>query len=243
MSFHTPEFTMTTINPTVTGAALPTVSQPSVAAPKPAQAQPALPQTPEVKPNLQVKPNIVDRFLTPQRSQDLANTQANQLDSIRKGIQSGNITQQEAAKLLEQQAHVSRATASATADGVITSAEAASIRRLQSKAGGDVFQAAHNRDRGAPIDRAFAKEQVAQLGNIAQGVRSGSLTGAEANTVLADQADIAQTTADAQADGELDFIEKQMLGIRQDAASEEIRLEKRDNEKAPHASRRPPVVF
>ncbi|HVG59117.1 MAG TPA: hypothetical protein VNA24_11220, partial [Hyalangium sp.] len=213
------------------------VSQ-SAAAPKPAQAQPAQPQTPEVKPNLQVKPNIVDRFLTPHRSQDLANTQANQLDSIRKGIQNGSITEKEAAKLLGQQAQVSRATASATSDGVITASEAAKIRLLQSKAGADVFQAAHNRQRGAPIDRAVAKEQVAQLGSIAQGVRNGSLTGAEANTVLTDQADIAQTVADAQADGELDFIEKQTLGIRQDAASYEIGQEKRDTEKAPHASRR-----
>jgi hypothetical protein len=234
MSVHTPEFTMTTINPTVTGATLPTVSQPAAAAPKPAQAQPAQPAQPQT---LQVKPNIVDRFLTPGRSQDLANTQANQLDSIRKGIQSGSITEQEGAKLLEQQAQVSRATASATSDGVITSSEAASIRRLQSKAGGDVFQAAHNRDRGAPLDRATTKEQVAQLDKIAQGVRSGSLTGAEANTVLTDQADIAQTVADAQADGELDFIEKQTLGIRQDAASFEIGREKSDKEKAPHASR------
>jgi hypothetical protein len=120
---------------------------------------------------------------------------------------------------------------------VITASEAASIRRLQSKAGGDVFQAAHNRDRGAPLDRAVAKEQAAQLGRIAEGVRSGSLTAAEADTVLTDQSDIAQVAADAQADGEIDFIEKQNLSIRQDAASVEIRLEKRDAEKAPHASR------
>jgi hypothetical protein len=225
---------MTTINSSAPSAALPTVSQPSVAAPKPAVAQPAQPAQPQTP---QVKPNIADRFLTPQRSQELANTQADQLDSIRKGIQNGSITETEAAKLLEQQGKVSRATASATADGVITAAEAASIRRLQSKAGGDVFQAAHNREHGAPLDRAVAKEQVSQLGRIAQGVRSGSLTGAEADTVITDQADIAQTAADAQADGELDFIEKQTLGIRQDAATVQIRLEKQDKEKAPHASR------
>jgi hypothetical protein len=241
MSFHTPEYTMTTINPTVTGASLPTVSQPSPAEPKPAPAQPAQPAQPQT---LQVKPNIVDRFQTPQRSQELANTQANQIDSIRKGIQSGSITEQEAAKLLAQQANVSRATASATADGVITASEAANIRRLQSRAGADVFQAAHNRDRAAPLDRAFAKEQAAQLGSIAQGVRNGSLTGAEANTVLTDQADIAQTAAGAQADGEVDFLEKQELDIRQSAASYEIGLEKRDNQKAPHASRLNfPVTF
>lgn len=224
---------MTTINPTAAGVSLPTTSQPTVAQPKPL-AQPAQPAQPQP---LQVKPNIVDRFQTPQRSQELATTQADQIDSIRKGIQNGSITQQEAGKLLDQQAQVSRATASASADGVITASEAANIRRLQRQAGTDVFQAAHNRDRGAPVDRAFAKEQSAQLNRIADGVRSGSLTGAEADTVLTDQADIARTASDAQADGEVDFIEKQMLDIRQSAASFEIGKEKRDGEKAPHASR------
>lgn len=226
---------MTTINPTAAGVSLPTTSQPTVAQPKPLP-QPLQPALPQPQP-LTVKPGIVDRFQTPHRSQELAHTQAKQLDSIRKGIKNGSITEQEAARLLGQQARVSRATASASADGVITASEAANIRRLQSKAGLDVFQASHNSDRAAPLDRAVAKEQAAQIGSIAQGLRSGSLTGAEANTLLTDQADIAQTVADAQADGEMDFIEQQTLDIRQGAASYEIGLEKRDAEKAPHASR------
>jgi hypothetical protein len=42
----------------------------------------------------------------------------------------------------------------------------------------------------------------------------------------------------------VDFIEQQVVNIRQDAASFEIGLEKRDGEKAPHAKRLNfPVLF
>ena len=42
----------------------------------------------------------------------------------------------------------------------------------------------------------------------------------------------------------MDFIEKQLVGIRQDAASVEISLDKRNSDKAPHASRLNfPVIF
>lgn len=223
---------MTAIKPPAAGLSLPPASQPTPAQPKP------LPPQAELRPlPLPGKPGLLDRFLTPHRSQQLANTQANQLDSIRKGIQNGSITQEEAGRLLDQQARVAQATAAASADGVITTLEAAKIRRLQGQAGRDVFVASHNRSRETPVDPSVTRRQAAQLGSIAQGVRSGSLTGAEANTVLADQADIARTAGAAQADGEVDFIEGQELGIRQDAASYEIGKEKRDAEKAPHASR------
>jgi len=226
---------MTKINSIVAGGCFPTPNQPSLPSP-------TLPR-PEPLPLPTPKPGGLDRFLTPARSQQLANTQGNQLDSIQKGLKSGSITEQEATKLLGQQAKIAEATASASADGVITAKEAATLRGLQTKAGLDTFLATHNRDRSAPGD-AVAKEQAAQLGRIAQGVRSGSLTGAEANTLLTDQADIAQTVADAKSDGEVDFIEEQMVNIRQDAASFEIGLEKRDGEKAPHAKRLNfPVLF
>jgi hypothetical protein len=204
--------------------------------------KPTLPR-PEPLPLPAPKPGGLDRLFTPARSQQLANSQGNQLDSIQKGLTNGSITEKEAGKLLDQQAKIAETTARASADGVVTAREAASIRLQQAKAGLDVFMATHNRERSSPRDP-VANEQAAQLGRIAQGVRSGSLTGAEANTLLTDQADIARTVVDARADGEVDFIEEQLVGIRQDAASYEIGLEKRDGEKAPHAKRLNfPVIF
>ncbi|HYI02766.1 hypothetical protein [Hyalangium sp.] len=226
---------MTKINSIVAGGCFPAPTSPSL--PKP-----TLPR-PEPLPLPLPKPGGLDRLLTPGRSQQLANSQGNQLDSIQKGLKNGSITEKEAGKLLDQQAKIAQATASASADGVVTAREAASIRLQQAKAGLDVFLATHNRDRSAPRDP-VANEQAAQLGRIAQGVRSGSLTGAEANTLLTDQADIARTVADARSDGDVDFIEQQLVGIRQDAASFEIGLEKHDGEKAPHAKRLNfPVLF
>lgn len=227
---------MTKINSIVAGGCFPTPSQPS---------QPTLPSTtlPHLPLPLPPKPNVVDKFLTPVRSQQLANTQGSQLDSIEKGLKNGSLTEQEASKLLGQQAKISEATARAGADGVITAQEASNIRRLQSQAGFDTFLATHNKAHGTAGD-ATAKTQAAQIGRIADGVRSGSLTGAEANTLISDQADIAQTAGEAKADGEVDFIEEQLLNIRQDAASYEIGKEKRDGEKAPHAKRLNfPVIF
>jgi hypothetical protein len=221
---------MTKINPSiVAGGSFPSpTTGPASTLPQPTQPKP--------EPLPSVKPGIVDRFLTPVRSQTLANTQARQLDSISAGVQNGSITEKEAAKLLGQQAKISEATANAGADGVITAREAADIRMMQAKAGLDTFLARVN-GQSAPAD-GVAKQQASQLSSIAQGVRSGSITGAEANTLLTDQADISQTSSDAKADGEVDFIEEQMLGIRQDAASFEIGLDKDNTEKAPHASKR-----
>lgn len=228
---------MTKINSIVAGGCFPTPSQPS----QPTLPSPTLPRPLPLP--LPPKPGGLDKFLTPARSQQLATTQGNQLDSIEKGLKSGALTEQEASKLLGQQAKISEATARAGADGVITAQEAANIRRLQSQAGFDTFLATHNKAHGTAGD-ATAKTQAAQIGRIADGVRSGSLTGAEASTLISDQADIAQTAGEAKADGEVDFIEEQLLNIRQDAASYEIGKEKRDGEKAPHAKRLHfPVLF
>jgi tellurite resistance protein len=227
---------MTKINSIVAGGCFPTPS------PQPTLPSPTLPR-PEPLPLPFPKPGVLDKFLTPARSQQLANTQGRQLDSIQQGLKNGSLTEQEASKLLGQQAQIAEATARAGSDGVISAQEAANIRLMQLKAGLDTFLASHNSARGTPGD-AVAKEQAAQIGRIASGVRSGSLTGAEANTLLTDQADIAQTVADARSDGEVDFVEEQMVNIRQDAASFEIGLEKRDGEKAPHAKRLNfPVLF
>ena len=190
------------------------------------------------------KPVSLDKFLTPGRSEKLAGTQANQLETIQKGVKSGAVTEQEATKLLAEQAKIAAATSTASADGVITAQEAASIRLQQAKAGLDLFLASHNGAHAKPSDRAVTNKQATQIGQIAQGVRSGSLTGEEASNLLTGQSDIAQSAAEAQSDGEVDFIEKQTLNILQDAATFGISQEKHDTEKAPHAGRiHFPVLF
>ncbi|MFL5345906.1 MAG: hypothetical protein ACJ8AT_14040 [Hyalangium sp.] len=227
---------MTKIN-SAAGSTLPTLTA------SPSLTKPTLPK-PEPLPLPKPGPGLLDKFLTPSRSEKLAKTQAGQLNSIEKGVKSGALTEQEASKLLTEQANVAEATSRAAADGVITAKEAASIQLQQAKAGLDVFLASHNSAHSAPKDPAVAQKQASQLDRIAQGVSSGSLTGAEASTLLKDQADIAQTVSDVQSDGEVDFIEQQLVGIRQDAASAEIAQDKRNSDKAPHASRLNfPVVF
>jgi hypothetical protein len=230
---------MTSITSKPAGSTLPTLTT-SPSLPKPTLPHPEPLPLPLPLP----KPGSFDKFLTPARSEKIAGTQASQLETIQKGVKSGAVTEQEAAKLLTEQAKIAEATSRAGADGVITAKEAAGIKLLQAKAGLDVFLASHNGAHSAPADPAVAKAQASQIDRIAQGVRSGSLTGAEASTLLTDQADIATTVADAQSDGDVDFIEKQLVGIRQDAASFEIKKEKTDGEKAPHAKRLHfPVLF
>ncbi len=227
---------MASITSTVGAGTLPTLTS----------AQPA--KLPELRPlplPLPLpKPVSLDKFLTPGRSEKLAGTQANQLETIQKGVKSGAVTEQEATKLLAEQAKIAAATSTASADGVITAQEAASIRLQQAKAGLDLFLASHNGAHAKPSDRAVTNKQATQIGQIAQGVRSGSLTSEEASNLLTGQSDIAQSAAEAQSDGEVDFIEKQTLNILQDAATFGISQEKHDTEKAPHASRiHFPVLF
>lgn len=64
---------------------------------------------------------------------------------IERGIQTGQLTQREAAQLMHERAQVERLERSARADGVLTQHERARIDRAQDRLGRDIFRETHDR--------------------------------------------------------------------------------------------------
>ncbi len=177
-------------------------------------------------------PDLFDRILTRSRSQQIGNTQASQLEYIRSGLENGSITQQEATKLLEQQARISDAVNTAGADGVITAKERAQIRNLQRQASFSNLMAQFNGERSTQPANGV---QLQQLSSIAQGARSGQLNGSETASLLREQSGIARDIGAAQADGQSTIGELMNQFSKQLTAAGNIHREKSDFQTAPHA--------
>jgi hypothetical protein len=92
-------------------------------------------------------------------------------------------------------------------------------------------------------DTLLSQRQAEQIGSIAQGIRSGSLTGGEASSLLTGQADIARSLDQAQADGDVSLGELVNTYFKQENAGQSIDREKGDLEKAAHARRRFSIFF
>ncbi len=188
------------------------------------------------------RPNPLDKFLTPQRSERMADKQGDQLENIQRGVQQGTISEQEATRLLDQQARIADATARASSDGVVTAAEAAGIQRLQSRADQSIFEAESTQEYGfSSPDLNTTRIQAQQIGSIAEGIRSGNLSGSEAGSLLRDQANIARAAARAQDIFSQDPFAKIDVALRQLSAEFNIRNEKSDFERAPHGRLNFPV--
>jgi CRISPR/Cas system-associated endoribonuclease Cas2 len=184
-------------------------------------------------------------LINQKRSAEVANAQASQLEQIQRGVQNGTISQQEATRLLEQQAKIAESIKAASADGTISDGERASIRRQQMMAGFGVSQASNSYefDHLFSRDTLLSQRQAEQIGSIAQGIRSGSLTGGEASSLLTGQADIARSLDQAQADGDVSLGELVNTYFKQESAGQSIDREKGDLEKAAHARRRFSIFF
>lgn len=184
-------------------------------------------------------PTLKDRLLTADRSARLADGQADQLEDIQQGVRNGTVSQEEAARLLSQQSRISSATARATADGVVTAAEAAQIRRLQAQADNSIFEATTSREfRTSTQDPSVTQRQAEQIATIAEGVRNGTLTGAEARQLLTEQVGIANAVGQQQDAFGGDPLAGLQVQLRQLLAGLNIHREQSDFQTAPHARRK-----
>lgn len=123
--------------------------------------------------------------------QGLRDRQANQVDSINRGLQNGSLTQGEAQKLLGQQALIAGLTKLAAADGIVDGREQKMIGALQNLADRARTAAENNGARGTPnfygLMDPSRTQQSGMLSAISQGLRDGSL-GDLAGGLLAGQA-------------------------------------------------------
>ncbi len=132
---------------------------------------------------------------------------ANQQQRIEQGLQSGQLTTKEAAKLEKGEARVEKMESNAMKDGKLTPAEKARIQGAQNAESAEIAKLKHNERTGDPNSasskrmQADVQRNVNQQQRIEQGVKSGELTKREAAKLEGGQARVNAREARAGADG------------------------------------------
>jgi Skp family chaperone for outer membrane proteins len=159
--------------------------------------------------------------------------QHNQRGRIQQGVRSGELTRHETRQLAGEQRDIRQLERAYKSDGTLSSAERRDLRHEQNQASRDIRQQKHDGQERAPVavrDPLVNERQAHETARIAQGVKSGELTHAEAQDLRAGRRDIRQDERAYKADGTLTSDERQAL--HQDLAqqSKDIYAEKHDAE-------------
>jgi hypothetical protein len=127
----------------------------------------------------------------------------NQQERIEHGLQSGQLTTREAAKLEKEESHVDRMESKALKDGNLSPAEKARIQNAQNKVSKDIYSEKHDAQVGNPNSasskrmQADVQRNVNQEKRIQQGVASAQLTNREVATLQRGQARVDRSEARA----------------------------------------------
>lgn len=160
----------------------------------------------------------------------------NQEKRIEQGLQSGQLTTREAARLQAEQAHIDKMESRALRDGTLTNAEKARINGAQNRASADIYRQKHDAQTGDPNSassrrmQADVQRNINQEKRIQQGMASGQLTNREAARLEAGQARVGRAEARAGADGHVGPREQAAIQHRQDHQSRKIFRQKHDGQ-------------
>ncbi len=161
----------------------------------------------------------------------------NQEKRIEQGLQSGQLTTREAARLQAEQARIDRMEANALRDGQLTAAERARINAAQNKASADIYRQKHDAQTGDPNSpssrrmQADVQRSINQEKRIQQGMASGELTNREAARLETGQARVGRSQARAGADGHVGPREQAGIQHRQNVQSKRIYRQKHDGQR------------
>ena len=169
-------------------------------------------------------------FATPAFAQEASTTQrnVNQQQRIENGLQSGQLSTREAARLERGEARVDRIEADAGRDGTVSAAERARITAAQNRESRAIYDQKHDAQVGNPASassqrmQADVQRSVNQQARIEQGVQSGQLTAREASRLERGQARTSRATARAGADGDVTAREQGRIQARDDRQSGRI---------------------
>lgn len=170
-----------------------------------------------------VVPNFADRNATQQRA-------------IEQGLQSGQLTVQEASRLERQESGVERMQSRALRDGTLNANEQAHITQAQDRVGRQIARQSSDAqitNPNSPSSRrmqADVQRDVNQQERIAQGVRSGQLTGGEAGRLEQGQSHINRMEARAGADGHVGRYEQQRIQGADNRQSHNIYNQRHDGQ-------------
>jgi hypothetical protein len=160
----------------------------------------------------------------------------NQQKRIESGLQSGQLTSKEAAKLEREQAHINHAEKNALKDGVLSNEEKVRIQNMQNKASDNIYAEKHDAQTGNPNSasskrmQADVQRNVNQQERIAAGVKSGALTNHEVAKLEGGQAKVAHKEAQAGKDGHISAKEQRKIKHAEKHQSKRIHHEKTDGQ-------------
>jgi len=88
---------------------------------------------------------IVSVTLAQTKTPQINKTRKNQVERIKDGVKSGELTKPETKVLAKEQKHIQKEKAAAKADGKVTKAEKKHIAKDQAKASKDIAKLKHNK--------------------------------------------------------------------------------------------------
>jgi hypothetical protein len=163
----------------------------------------------------------------------------NQQQRIEQGLQSGQLSTKEAAKLEKGEAKIEKMEANANKDGKLGPAEKARIEAAQNKESAEIRKLKTNERKGNPASassqrmQADVQRNVNQQKRIEQGVQSGQLTKRETAKLEAGQSRVNAGEAKAGADGHVGPKEQAAIQAKENKQSRRIYKEKHDAQAAP----------
>ena len=158
-----------------------------------------------------------------------------QQQRIEQGLQSGQLTTHEAGKLESGEAKVDRMQAHAMKNGSVSPAEQARIQKAQNAESAAIYNQKHDAQTGHPDSassqrmQADVQRNVDQQARINQGVKSGSMTTAEAAGAEHGQARVDRKEAVAGANGHVGAGEQASIQRSETNQSARIHHKKHNN--------------
>lgn len=159
----------------------------------------------------------------------------NQQERVEQGLESGQLTTQEAAKLEKGEANIDKMEQKAEADGKLTNAEKQRIERAQNKESREITRDKTNAQTGDPSSKSSQRMQadvqrnVNQQQRIEQGVQSGQLTNREVGNLEKGQAKVDRKEARAGANGHISAQEQRNVQAAENHQSHKIHKEKHND--------------
>jgi hypothetical protein len=159
----------------------------------------------------------------------------NQQERVEQGLESGQLTTREAAKLEKGEANIDKMEQKAEADGKLTNAEKQRIERAQNKESREITRDKTNAQTGDPSSKSSQRMQadvqrnVNQQQRIEQGVQSGQLTNREVGNLEKGQAKVDRKEARAGANGHISAQEQRNVQAAENHQSHKIHKEKHND--------------
>ena len=168
-------------------------------------------------------------------AQDTAGTvqrDVNQQQRIEQGLQSGQLTTHEAAKLEKQETRVQTMQKNALKDGTMTPAEQARLTKAQSAVSADIHGQKHDAQVGNPNSasskrmQADVQRNVNQQARIEEGMQSGELKNTEVAKLERGQSHVTAKEARAGANGHVGPAEQANIQAAENRKSAHIHAKK-----------------